>query len=120
MREKTIPPTWLIAVLMLFAVLSAYPTSAASATWNPAGSTVNFSQPDSWTSNGGTTPPSSGDALVFDADSPVGAASGHRLNNDLTNASFVVGDITFNATAPAYVIGDGTLTVNAGNPFILS
>lgn len=56
--------------------------------------------------------------LVFGSGTGSG---GLNLNNNLTTgAGWNVSGITFNAGAPAFVLGDGTLTANTGNTFTLS
>lgn len=68
--------------------------------------------------NWGGTLPTSGVALVFGS----GTGSGNlTLNNNLTTGTaWNVNGITFNAGAPAFVIGNGTLTANTGNTFTLN
>jgi autotransporter-associated beta strand protein len=75
----------------------------ASSAWNDAGN---------WDAL-----PVSTNSLVFTSATGVG---GLNLNNDLTDGTFSVAGITFDAGSPAYVIGDGTLTANAGNTFVLT
>ena len=73
-------------------------------------------QQRNWTTTGTTLPPVSGDSLVFG----VAGTSGVDLNNNLTSGTFSVNGITFNPGAAAFVIGNGTTTVNAGNSFVLT
>jgi fibronectin-binding autotransporter adhesin len=62
--------------------------------------------------------PTTNTALVFGSGTGSG---GLLLNNNLTTGTgWNVNGITFQAGAPAFVIGDGTLTANAGNTFSLS
>lgn len=62
--------------------------------------------------------PTTSTALVFGSGTGSG---GLLLNNNLTTGTgWNVNGITFQAGAPAFVIGDGTLTANAGNTFSLS
>jgi autotransporter-associated beta strand protein len=92
-------------------LLIASPPLASAATWS--GDTSN-----AWNDGGNWDAlPVSGDPLVFTSATGVG---GLDLNNDLTSGSFNVAGITFDAGAPAYVIGDGTATPNAGNTFVLT
>lgn len=83
-------------------------------TWQ--GTTDNtFSTGTNWT--GGNSPPQSGDSLVFTSTNTQGNLD---LNDNLTNGSFNVGNITFNSGALAYIIGNGTAAANAGNAFTLT
>ena len=59
--------------------------------------------------------PVAGNKLIFGA----AGAGGLMLNNDLGGTAFEIGGITFNSTAPAYVLGDGTMVANAGKALIL-
>jgi len=84
---------------------------APAATWD--GSTDNqFSDGTNW-----DVLPVSGNPWVFTS---VYLPGGLNLNNNLTNAAFNVSGITFNSGSPAYVIGDGTGSVNSGNAFVLT
>src|ERR1043165_4718875 len=94
--------------------------SAGTDTWSSTGTGTNWNSAANCLTVGGSTPPAPDDSLIFDVDSAAGTAVGHKLNNDLTNATFNIGGIIFNAAAPAYVIGDGSTTANAGNPFVLT
>ncbi len=70
--------------------------------------------PGSW--SGGNTPPISGDSLLFG----TAGAGGLLLNDNLTNVAFNVAGSTFNPGATAFVIGNGNITANAGNAFVLT
>ncbi len=86
--------------------------TAATETW--VGTTNLWNNAANW--SGLNLPPASNDSLVFGA----AGAGGLNLNNDLTNGSFNLAGLTFEALAPAYTIGNGTTTANAGNPFVLT
>lgn len=101
-------------ILTLLALGTVSPGSARADTIIWTGVTNSFSSAANW--NGTNTPPVSGDSLVFDE---MGTG-GTQLNNNLTNAGFQVAGITFNFGADPFVIGDGTMTPNAGNPFVLA
>jgi autotransporter-associated beta strand protein len=98
--------------IAIAALLASQLVQAATETWTGATNTWNTS--GNW--SGTNLPPISGDSLIFGA----AGAGGLNLNNDLTSGSFSLLGITFNAGAPAYVIGDGTTTANVGNTFILT
>ena len=88
--------------------------SAATETWT--GATDNtWATGTNW--SGTNTPPITGDSLLF---SSATSPTGPNLNNNLTSAAFSVAGITFDATAPAFVIGNGTTTANVGNTFVLT
>lgn len=93
-------------------LLASHSAQAATETWTGATNTWNTS--GNWT--GTNLPPISDDSLIFGA----AGAGGLNLNNDLTSGSFSLAGITFNAGAPAYVIGNGTTTANVGNTFVLT
>jgi autotransporter-associated beta strand protein len=93
------------------ALLASPAAQAEISTWT--GATNTWNTVGNW--SGTNTPPLSGDSLVFNA----AGAGGLTLNNDLTNAAFIVAGITYNSAAGSYVLGDGTATANAGNAFTL-
>jgi fibronectin-binding autotransporter adhesin len=98
-----------IALVILCAATPAF----AQQTWT--GSSDN-----AWgtAANWGVSLPTTSTALVFGSGTGSG---GLNLNNNLTTGTgWNVNGITFQAGAPAFVIGDGTLTGNAGNAFTLS
>jgi autotransporter-associated beta strand protein len=104
--------------LVLTAAASAIPwmlsrsSDAAVDVWTGATNTMGTAT--NWAAN---TTPVTNDSFYFNA----AGAGGLDLNNNLTSSSFNVSGITFNTTAGAYVIGDGTATdTNAGNTFVLS
>lgn len=92
-----------------FAAMLAPSAQAAGRTWSGATNTWNTNT--NWV---GDVLPATNDSLVFGE----AGAGGLLLNND--HASFNVAGITFNADAPAYVIGDGTTDPNVGNSFVLT
>ena len=77
----------------------------ANATWNTAGTSVNWSLTGNWTGNQPT-----GNSLIFGADNSVGTAAGDVLNDDLAAATSITG-ITFNAGDPAYTINGNSITL---------
>lgn len=87
------------SLALLFAVPAA---RAANSAWSATPGSANWSDAANW---GGTLPATSG-TLTF------GNSSVTELNNDLTDASFVVNSIVFNAPAPAYVISGNAFTLN--------
>ena len=91
--------------------IAAPPAQAAIITWSGATDTA-WSTNTNWV---GDALPVSNDTLVFSTP----GSGGVILNNELTSGSFTVASLIFNHTAGAYVIGDGTATANAGNPFVL-
>ena len=98
-----------VALVILCAATPAY----AQRTWTG-------SNDNAWgtAANWGGTLPTTNTALVFGSGTGSG---GLLLNNNLTTGTgWNVNGITFQAGAPAFVIGDGTLTGNAGNTFSLS
>lgn len=84
---------------------------AANRTWSGA------------TSNGMSTGtnwdvlPVNNDGFIFTSATGVG---GLNLNNNLTSGAFNLAGITYNAGAAAFVIGDGTGSLNVGNTFVLT
>lgn len=102
-----------IALLAGVAWAALSPAAFAQRTWTGANS-------NAWgtAANWGGTLPTTNTALVFGSGTGSG---GLLLNNNLTTGTgWTVNGITFQAGAPAFVIGDGTLTANAGNTFTLS
>ena len=71
----------------------------ADANWNTAGN---------WTTVGGSTPPASGDSLVFGA----AGSSGATLNNNIS--SLTVTNLTFNSGASAFTMGGNSFTMGNG------
>jgi hypothetical protein len=67
------------------------------ANWNTAGN---------WTTSGGSTPPASGDSLVFGAQ----GSSGTSLNNNISSLS--VNNLTINSGASAFTMSGNGLTLN--------
>lgn len=101
-------------LLTIIAASCIHALPAADITWKLTATSPYFSGSDNW--SGVNTPPISGDSLVFDTAGIIGS----QLSNDLTNSSFEIAGISFTPSASAYVIGDGTGALNAGNPFILT
>lgn len=102
-----------IALLAGVAWAALSPAAFAQRTWTGANS-------NAWgtAANWGVSLPTTNTALFFGSGTGSG---GLLLNNNLTTGTgWTVNGITFQAGAPAFVIGDGTLTANAGNTFTLS
>jgi autotransporter-associated beta strand protein len=98
----------------VFALLAALaiPHAAMAQTWSGSSSNA-WGTASNWTS----ALPVSGGSLTFNGTTGAG---GLNLNNNLTSGAFSINGITFSAGAAAFVIGDGTTTPNAGNPFVLA
>ncbi len=100
--------------LIFAALLASGRIDAGAAVISWTGATNAFLTPGNWSGN--NTPPISGDSLVFGG----AGAGGLLLNNNLTNGSFGIAGMTFNAGAGAFIIGNGTTAANAGNSFLLT
>ena len=95
----------LVAIALLASGVAAH--AVGTDTWS--GSTVTWSTTANWTTVGGSTPPATGDSLVFAA----AGAGGLTLTDDLmTPASYTVARITFTSAAGAYVINPNTIGTN--------
>jgi len=81
--------------------------AAGTDTW--VGNTdANWNTAANWTTSGGSTPPTSGDSLVFGA----AGASGLTLNNNITSLS--VNKLTFNSGASSFTFGGNGFTLGTG------
>ena len=93
---------------LAFVALSTISVQAAGTdTW--VGNTdANWNTGGNWTTSGGSTPPASGDSLVFGA----AGSSGTSLNNNITSLS--VNKLTFSSGASSFTFGGNTFTLGGG------
>ena len=122
------------SILALFALFGFNPQIlAATDTWTGADTsgspTTDWVNSDNWSYSSGTGPVASGDSLVFT--STNGQAT-NILTDSLTNSSFAIAGITFNAGSPAYTLtgnafeltggitNNGSSAENIGNAVVLS
>ena len=106
MRKSTAMIKALAAVALL-GISSPLVFAAGTDTW--VGNTdANWNTAANWTTSGGSTPPTSGDSLVFGA----AGASGLTLNNNIISLS--VNKLTFNSGASSFTFGGNGFTLGTG------
>jgi len=89
--------------LLVLAGASSLKAGSGNDTWTGAAGDNNWSTGGNWT--GANTPPVAGDTLAFG----LQGAGSLTLNNNLTIATSFQG-LTFNATAPAFVLNGNQIT----------
>ena len=103
MKQTSIRILFQSMCLLMLAAVSSLKASSGNDTWTGAAGDNNWSDGVNWT--GANTPPVAGDTLVF---GQQGAGS-LTLNNNTTIATSYQG-LTFNATAPAFVLNGNQIT----------
>ena len=104
MKKTAIQTITALAVVALSTVSA---LAAGTDTW--VGNTdANWNTAANWTTSGGSTPPTSGDSLVFGA----AGASGLTLNNNIISLS--VNKLTFNSGASSFTFGGNGFTLGTG------
>ncbi len=97
----------IIGALMVAALSSVSALAAGTDTWQ-GNTDVNWTTAGNWITSGGSTPPASGDSLVFGA----AGSSGLSLNNNISGLS--VNKLTFNSGASSFTVGGNGLTLGSG------
>jgi autotransporter-associated beta strand protein len=106
----------LASILALFALFGFNSQIlAATDTWTGADTggapTTDWANTDNWTYSSGAGPVASGDSLVF---SSTNGQATNILTDSLTNSSFAVAGITFNAGSPAYTFTGNAFELTGG------
>jgi len=97
----------IIGALVVTALSTISALAAGTDTWG-GNTDVNWNTAGNWTTSSGSTPPSSGDSLVFGA----AGSAGSSLNNDIT--SLLVNKLTFNSGASSFTFGGNGFTLGSG------
>lgn len=96
-----------LGALLAVALSTAGVFAAGTDTW--VGNTdANWSTAANWTTSGGSTPPASGDSLMFGA----AGTSGTSLNNDISGLSIY--NLSFGGSASAFTFGGNAVTFGGG------
>lgn len=82
-------------------------SAAGTDTW-VGNSDANWNTAANWTTSGGSTPPASGDSLVFGAAGSAGAS----LNNNISGLT--INKLTFNSGASSFTFGGNGFTLGTG------
>ncbi len=93
-----------LTAVVLLGISSPHIFAAGTETWG-GNTDANWNTAGNWTTSGGSTPPASGDSLVFGA----AGSSGLSLNNNISGLT--VNNLTLNSGASAFTIGGNALTL---------